>query len=735
MTTPDPMAEIRASFFVECEELLEALQDGLSILDSGDADDETVNICFRAVHSMKGGAGAFGLDDLVRFSHRYETVLDEVRAGRLEPGHDVVLLFMRAADILSDIVHYSRDSLPVEPDKVEPTLRELEALVSDAAEEEEAEVTGFQPMALALPFGSPPADRIFRIRFAPEPDLFTSGNELVHLLRALSALGEMRITPNLSEVPTLDALDPEAACLAWEIVLTTNRNRAEVEENFEFVEGLCILTISEENMAPASPLSSLPGLPPLTRPADPEAAVAPPVGLRPRFTLTAPSDGQEPVSDTPPQETAGPTAPQRASRETIAADPPVATAARPVTTLPKATVRVDLDRIERLVNLVGELVINQAMLSQSVAQAGLPTNSPVVQGLEDFMQLTRDIQDSVMMIRAQPVKSLFQRLARIVRDTSAAVGKPVRFVTRGEATEVDKTVIERLADPLTHMIRNAVDYGLERPEARLAAGKPSEGCITLSAAHRSGRVVIEVMDDGGGIDRPRVQAIAEERGLIEPGQAMTDAEIDALLFMPGFSTVKQVSNLSGRGVGMDVVRKSIHDLGGRVSISSSPGKGTCFSISLPLTLAVLDGMVVEVAGEALVVPIGAIAETMAYREQDIRSVGPRTRVLHIRDSFVPLLDLGAELGFRAPKESNAGSVVLLVANEGETLGALIVDAIHEQRQVVIKGLQQGYGNAPGIAAATILGDGQVALILDPVDMMAKACARPGPTPLELAPTG
>ncbi|SNT13558.1 chemotaxis protein CheA [Tropicimonas sediminicola] len=733
MTTPDPMAEIRASFFVECEELMEALQDGLTMLDGGDADDETVNICFRAVHSMKGGAGAFGLDDLVRFSHRYETVLDEVRAGRLEPGHDVVLLFMRAADILSDIVHYSRDGLPVDPDKVEPTLRELEALISDEAEEEEAEVTDFQPMTLALPFGGPPADRVVRIRFAPEPDLFTSGNEPVHLLRALAALGEMQITPDLSEVPTLDALDPEAACLAWEIVLTTNRDRAEIEETFEFVEGLCKLSICEEQSGLSLPC--LPGLPPLAMPPAPDAGVSPSAEVRPRLTLTAPPDCSDPEEGTPPPDTAKTHAPQPAPATPIAVESPVATAARPATTPPKATVRVDLDRIERLVNLVGELVINQAMLSQSVAQAGLPTNSPVVQGLEDFMQLTRDIQDSVMMIRAQPVKSLFQRLARIVRDTSAAVGKPVRFVTRGEATEVDKTVIERLADPLTHMIRNAVDHGLERPEARLAAGKPSEGCITLSAAHRSGRVVIEVMDDGGGIDRPRVQAIAEERGLIDPGQAMTDAEIDALLFMPGFSTVKQVSNLSGRGVGMDVVRKSIQDLGGRVSISSSPGKGTCFSISLPLTLAVLDGMVVDVAGEALVVPIGAIAETMAYREQDIRSVGPRTRVLHIRDSFVPLLDLGVELGFRPAKESNAGSVVLLVANEGETLGALIVDAIHEQRQVVIKGLQQGYGNAPGIAAATILGDGQVALILDPVDMMAKAGTRPGQTQPALAPTG
>uniref|UniRef100_UPI003F6F955F chemotaxis protein CheA n=1 Tax=Thioclava electrotropha TaxID=1549850 RepID=UPI003F6F955F len=287
--------------------------------------------------------------------------------------------------------------------------------------------------------------------------------------------------------------------------------------------------------------------------------------------------------------------------------------------------RVDIERIDRLVNLVGELVINQAMLAQSVAEAGLPPNSAVNTGLEAFMMLTRDIQDSVMMIRAQPVKPLFQRMARIVREASSAIGKDVRLKTEGETTEVDKTVIERLADPLTHMIRNAVDHGLESPDMREAIGKPREGIVTLSAHHRSGRVVIEVSDDGGGIDRKKVFEKAIEKGLVTPDAQLSDNEIDNLLFLPGFSTADQVSALSGRGVGMDVVKSSIQSLGGRISITSEPGKGSCFSISLPLTLAVLDGMVVNVAGETLVVPLSSILETATLTSEDIRALGPSTK--------------------------------------------------------------------------------------------------------------
>ena len=365
-----------------------------------------------------------------------------------------------------------------------------------------------------------------------------------------------------------------------------------------------------------------------------------------------------------------------------------------------------------MINLVGELVINQAMLTQRMLEAGLARASGVATGLDELEQLTREIQDSVMAIRAQPVKSVFQRMPRLVREVAVMTGKSVRLTTAGENTEVDKTVIERLADPLTHMIRNAIDHGLETPELRAAAGKPEEGLVHLSALHRSGRIVIEVADDGAGIDRPRVKAIAAEKGLIAAEAPLSDEEIGNLIFLPGFSTASTVSDISGRGVGMDVVRRSIQALGGRISIRSKPRQGSTFTMSLPLTLAVLDGMVVTVAGETLVVPLTAIIETLQPKADAVHGFGGNSRVIAIRDQFIPLIDVGHELDYRSGFADPCKSVALLVESEGHVRSALLVDAILGQRQVVIKSLETNYQHVPGIAAATILGDGRVALILD-----------------------
>ncbi|MDZ4054034.1 MAG: chemotaxis protein CheA, partial [Phenylobacterium sp.] len=380
--------------------------------------------------------------------------------------------------------------------------------------------------------------------------------------------------------------------------------------------------------------------------------------------------------------------------------------------LVQTTIRVDLERVDRLIDLVGELVINQAMLAQRVVEAGLARSNTIALGLDDLEQLTREIQDSVMAIRAQPVKSVFQRMSRLVREVAAATGKRVRLATEGEGTEVDKTVIERLSDPITHMIRNAIDHGLETPEERAAAGKPEEGLVQLSARHRSGRIVIEVSDDGRGINRERVRAIATERGVIEPDAVLTDEEIDNLIFAPGFSTASEVSDISGRGVGMDVVKRSIQALGGRIVISSRPGEGSTFTLSLPLTLAVLDGMVVTVGEQTLVVPISVIIETLQLKATDIRPLGPQGTVLAVRGSHVPLVDVASALNWESAGDGPLGGVTLLVESELGGLAALRVDAIQGQRQVVIKSLEQNYRQVDGVAAATILGDGRVALILD-----------------------
>ncbi|GFE51782.1 chemotaxis protein CheA [Roseobacter cerasinus] len=734
----DPMAEIRASFFIECEELLEALQDGLQALDDGDDDPETINIVFRAVHSIKGGAGAFGLEALVRFAHRFETVLDEVRSGRMSPDTTARKIFFQCADHLSDLVRISRDDGPLPDDVTAELLSSLNGLLGDAGIEEdddsEEENIDFQPATLSLDLdlggdddddgmGLPALepdtssdDGKFIIYFKPDNDLFETGNEPFHMLRALEDLGTCTVTCHLDELPDLDTLAPENSYLAWTIELETEAQEAEIAASFEFVEGLCTLDIKKKATADdiqqpdeetatndASTEDTADETPDVPPAVEPESDQQPSGEDR-----SAPEPAMTSADSTPPAPKAT-AAPARQSSPTAA----------------KSVVRVDLDRIERLVNLVGELVINQAMLAQSLERSGLSPHSDAMNGLEEFQRLTRDIQDSVMMIRAQPVKSLFQRMSRIVREASAAVGKDVRLHTEGESTEVDKTVIERLADPLTHMIRNAVDHGLENSEDRVAAGKPEQGQVNLTAAHRSGRVVIEVSDDGGGINRPKVMQIAIDKGLIPADASLSDGEIDNLLFLPGFSTAAVVSDLSGRGVGMDVVRTSIQALGGRISISSTPGEGTTFSISLPLTLAVLDGMVVQVAEETLVLPLNVVIETLTLTDNDVEMVRPGAHVVRVRSGFVPLFDLGKELGYRDPVQNYDGSVVLLIAHEDGSHAALIIDSIQDQRQVVIKGLDDSFYRAPGIAAATILGDGQIALILDTSDIITNAIGATG----------
>ncbi|MGI3171496.1 chemotaxis protein CheA [Pseudooceanicola sp. C21-150M6] len=699
--TNDPMAEIRASFFIECEELLESLQDGLQAMDDGSDDPETINIVFRAVHSIKGGAGAFGLEKLVRFAHRYETVLDKVRNGTLNADPEPQKVFFQAADHLSDLVRMSRDGTDIPEDASHQLIAALDNLLGEHFEEEDVSADDFQPLGLSLDLpdvDQPPIEEDitpeFVIKFQPGQELFATGNEPQILLRNLSQLGEATVVCDDTSLPELKDLAPETPYFRWIVTLQTRVTEDEIREVFEFVEGLCELEIT------SSPPSGSGEQPPLV-PQD-DSPVESAVEVQSDTPAAAPIEtAPASTKDAPPARTATPE-PKNTSG-------------------PKSVVRVDLERIERLVNLVGELVINQAMLAQSLDQAGLSPHSDAMNGLEEFQRLTRDIQDSVMMIRAQPVKSLFQRMSRIVREASAAVGKEVRLITDGEATEVDKTVIERLADPLTHMIRNAVDHGLEKSaQDRTASGKPPVGQVRLSAAHRSGRVIIEVSDDGAGINRPKVLEIAKSKGLISPEISLTDTEIDGLLFLPGFSTASKVSDLSGRGVGMDVVKTSIQQLGGRISIQSDPGRGTTFTISLPLTLAVLDGMVVNVADETLVLPLNVVVETLSLGPDDVDMLRPGRHVVRVRGGFVPLYDLGVMLGYRQPRTTYDGAIVLLISLEDGTRAALVIDAIHDQRQVVIKGLDDSFYRAPGIAAATILGDGRIALILDPADVIAEA---------------
>ncbi len=703
----DAMTAVKQTFFQECEEQLAELETGLLAMERGEAESDTVNAVFRAVHSIKGGAGAFSLGDLVQFAHVFETTLDHVRNGALEPTADVMAVMLRAADLLADLVAAARDGQTVDSGRSEVLVTELTALSpggADAGAEEEDDMSDFSftPVSVAFDFSDAPATagHSYTIKFKPRPELYAKGNETALVLRELERLGQMETSCDASALPQLAELDPEGAYLEWTIRLTTEKGEDAIREVFEFVEWDSSLTIQAADAD-----------------ADADSGAG---STEDAFAALLRSIQADETSL--PAATADiiplPLAEEREAVAEIEAQPAKAAAAKNSEGGANAnagapqTIRADLERVDRLIDLVGELVINQAMLSQRVMEAGHVPGSAVALGLDELEHLTREIQDCVMAIRAQAVKSVFQRIPRLVREVAGLTGKQVRLITDGEGTEVDKTVIDRLNDPLTHMIRNAIDHGLEKPEVRIAAGKPAEGVVRLSAMHRSGRIVIEVADDGAGINRARVKAIAAEKGLIAADAALSDEEIDNLIFLPGFSTASEVSNISGRGVGMDVVKRSIQGLGGRLSITSRPGKGSTFTMSLPLTLAVLDGMVVTVADQTLVVPLTAIIETLQPKPADVRGLGGGARVIAIRDTFTPLIDVGRELGFRTTATDPLAAVAILVETEGGRRSALLVDTIQGQRQVVIKSLESNYRHVPGIAAATILGDGRVALIID-----------------------
>ena len=695
------MAAVKQTFFQECEEQLAELEAGLLAMERGEAESDTVNAVFRAVHSIKGGAGAFSLEGLVQFAHVFETTLDHVRNGGLEPTADVMAVMLRAADLLADLVVAARDGLSVDGERSAVLVAELNALCpggsADAAEEEDdMSDFSFTPVGVSFDFSdaAPDAGRSYTITFKPRSELYAKGNETSLVLRELERLGELDITCDASGLPSLAELDPEGAYLEWTIKLTTEKGEEAIREVFEFVEWDSSLTIQADDAEAGSTEDAFAALMRSIQ-ADAEIVSAEPANVIPLPLAEEPEAVVEPEAQ-----------PTKAAAARNSEGGANAGAAAP------QTIRADLERVDRLIDLVGELVINQAMLSQRVMEAGHVPGSAVALGLDELEHLTREIQDCVMAIRAQAVKSVFQRIPRLVREVAGMTGKQVRLITEGEGTEVDKTVIDRLNDPLTHMIRNAIDHGLEKPEVRIANGKPAEGVVRLSAMHRSGRIVIEVADDGAGINRARVKAIAAEKGLIPADAVLSDEEIDNLIFLPGFSTASEVSNISGRGVGMDVVKRSIQSLGGRLSITSRPGKGSTFTMSLPLTLAVLDGMVVTVAGQTLVVPLTAIIETLQPKAPDVHGLGGSARVIAIRDAFTPLVDIGRELSFRSQASDPLASVAILVETEGGRRSALLVDTIQGQRQVVIKSLESNYRHVPGIAAATILGDGRVALIID-----------------------
>lgn len=695
------MDEIRHSFFQECAIHLEALQDGLSKIENGAENQETINEVFRAVHSIKGGAAAFDLVALVKLAHRFETALDAVRSKRAAPDRNAVKLFLRACDLLGDLLRQAGTENTQELAGFRACLSELDTYIRlnieysvQTQSVEDADTNALDPKTSSVEVQQ--AEPMYDILFEPTSEIFLSGNEPLYVLRSLYDLGEVTTICDITDLPCLSDLSPETCYLKWKVELLSNCNLDEIKDIFDFVEDLCSLDISERQQT-------------YSHASDPDLTTDVVSGYDPKAEQQIIEPDQIVQPDTSFSRNSENVTVQKSRPENHAPQATTIPAAKP-------TVRVDLDRVDLLVNQIGELVINQAMLAQSITIEGLDADSNISAALEDFSQLTSDLQDSVMMIRAQPVNTLFQRMARVVRETSRATQKEVRLLTKGETTEIDRTVIEGLIDPLTHVIRNAIDHGIESPAERSASGKPEAGAIHLTARHKSGRVMIEVSDDGRGINSSEILQKAKETGLIERHAKLSVTEIDNLLFLPGFSSSSSVTNVSGRGVGLDIVRNSIAAMGGRIVVTTVEKKGTVFNIDLPLTLAVQDGLIVEIGRQTHVIPLSNIVETMILKKSDIHLFGSSTKMVKVREQFLPIIDLGTILGYRRLRTRFDGCIVLLAA-QGKDQFALVVDAITEQRQVVIKTLQSDLGACRGVSGATILGDGKIALILDPIDII------------------
>ncbi|MBB6123493.1 chemotaxis protein CheA [Sphingobium subterraneum] len=720
--------EIQNIFFLECEEALGNAEEGLMACRSGTADNDTVNSIFRAVHSIKGGAGAFSFTALQAFTHKFETVLSYVRDGELPLSEGLNTLMLRAFDVLADHVGAVRglgnapddaaisaeletvadaaaSGGPVEfadakADEVPPADVsepvddlgldfDIDGLLGDLEIPEEAEA----PAAVELDTTPVEAANTgWLVTVTPCDGALANGSEPLLMLRELHELGGRCISVDARKLPQIDALDAEKAYLSWQYVLPAEVEKSAIEDVFDFVGPDITLTIdpltSEANCRLLD--VELPDYPVVEA-----APVAEPVTEE--FT---PAASPAAVVTAIAKPAAAPVVPEAASAFN-AAPPPRAV-------VPGQTVRVDLAKLDKLIDTVGELVIAQAMMAQRLANHGLTAIDEM--GMLDL--LTRDIQESTMSIRAQPIGSVFSRVPRIVRELEADTGKRVILTMSGESTELDKTVVERLGEPLTHLIRNAVDHGIEKPEVRVANGKPAEGKLHLSAEQRSGRIIISISDDGAGINREVVLKKAIERGLVAPGAQLSNEDIDNLIFAAGFSTAEKVSNISGRGVGMDVVRQNVKDLGGRISIESRPGEGCTFTLALPLTLAIADGMIVTVGDQTVVIPLTYVLESLRPAEAEVQFIGNNLMVLNNRGKFLPIVRLDHAVGALGAAESAQDAVLIVVETESHGQAVLMVDSIVDQRQFVIKSLEAHYQPVVGVAGATILGDGMVALILD-----------------------
>ncbi len=668
------MAQFHQVFFDESFEGLDIMESGLLEMDPGSADPEQINSIFRAAHSIKGGSGTFGFTNIADFTHVMETLLDEMRDGRRQVTAEAVNVLLASVDVLREMLTATSEDAEVDPERVKAQKAELDRILAGGAAVVEAPEPDSTEEACARS-----EQTGWHIVFRPHSHMMRTGNDPLRLIRELESLGELSVEVDLESLLPLSEYEPEDSSLSWDLHLTGDVSKEQIDDIFDWVEDDCDLSID-----PICPAQKTPA--------------------------AAPETASEPAPKT--EIKAVPAPDERREGDDRRTSDRRGSAKKAATSGGASSIRVDITKIDVLINMVGELVITQSMLSMLGEEFNISQIERLREGLAQLERHTREMQESVMQIRMLPISFTFSRFPRLVHDLSTKMGKQIELKMTGEATEVDKTVIEKIGDPLVHLVRNSLDHGIEMPEERVAAGKPELGTVELNAYHRGGNIIIEIKDDGKGLNRDLLLEKAIERGLVPADAILSDQQIYELIFAAGFSTAETVSDVSGRGVGMDVVRRNINELGGSIEIHSEMGVGSSFVIRLPLTLAILDGQTVCIGSETYIVPLVSIIESIQVKEDMVNMLAGKGETFKLREEYLPIVRLHEILGVKDAKAKKLNEGLLVVVEgEGRRCG-LFVDDLLGQQQVVIKSLEANYRKISGLSGATILGDGSVALILD-----------------------
>jgi len=655
------------AFFEESLEAIDDMESGLLNLDADQFDKESINTIFRGAHSIKGCSATFGFDDITTYVHVMETVLDEMRDEKLKPTRYSIDVLLKSLDILRIMIVNTKDEKAYDMPAVEAAHQELEKILAAHSSDNEPG----PPQSVETTFDAAPIYSQWEIFFRPNLGILKTGNDPLRLIDALMDIGKVKVSCDTSDLLDFKTIDPEDCYLSWKILLTGESSKAKIEEIFEWV--------SDDSKLIVKPLQDSNSFKPQT------SNTPQPSSESGRSTNTSNSSGHNTNSDA-------------------------------------ASIRVGIDKVDAIINMVGELVITQSMLDQlgkafSAATSELTQYEKLRTGLIQLERNTRELQESVMRIRMLPISYVFNRVPRIVHDLSKKLGKRVEVKMTGEGTELDKTVLEKIGDPLVHLIRNSLDHGIEHPEVRRAVGKPDTGQVSLNAFHKGGNIIVQIKDDGAGLNREKILKKAIQQRLINSEDAVSDEQLSELIFHPGLTTADKISDVSGRGVGMDVVKKNIKALGGNIEVKSIAGRGSEFTIRLPLTLAILDGQLVRVGTETYILPLVSIVESLKVKQESINVMAGQSMVYKLREEHIPYISLYDTFNIEQTDKDKQNQLLVIVESDGKRVG-LAVDEILAQQQVVIKSLEKNFKRVGGLSGATILGDGTVALIADVAELIA-----------------